>query len=78
MSTRSKLLEDIQAFLAASEMEPKDFGWRAARCTSLVDRLEKGGDVTTRIMDNIYTFMDKNFHLTTNQKEQSNESTSSE
>lgn len=53
------LLSAIEGFLEANpSVTPADFGHRAARDTGLVERLRKGGDVTTRKWIRIISFIE--------------------
>jgi hypothetical protein len=51
------LLDEIEAFLAATGMSPTIFGNQVVRDWRLVDRLRRGGDVTTRNAERIRGFM---------------------
>jgi hypothetical protein len=59
-STREWLTARVSDFLKKNpKITPEQFGWLAIRDASLVGRLKKGGDVTTRKLDDIIRFMSK-------------------
>ncbi len=57
MSTKEKLMNDIEAFLARSGMSRTRFGEDAAGERSLLKRLERGGQITIETHDRIRAFM---------------------
>jgi hypothetical protein len=72
-TTRSVLLEKIEAFLCATsdygqalpnkrEWLERNFGWKVIGDVKLIDRLRTGGDITTRKLDKILK------HIITNMK----------
>ncbi len=57
-TTRSCLLEEVEKFLSDfPEVAPESFGWYAVKDSTLVERLRKGGDVTTKKLDMILLFI---------------------
>lgn len=55
-TTRSAILAVIEKYLLTHAMEAEAFGWAAAKDSKLVSRLRKGGDITTRKLDDILRF----------------------
>ncbi len=56
--SRDKMLEMIEAFLAANpKITPESFGWRAIKNAHVVARLRGGGDITTGKMDAILSYL---------------------
>lgn len=58
--TNETLVAEIEQFLLETGMEPTMFGHRVQKEWRLVDRLRKGGDVTTRTAEKIRSFIEKN------------------
>lgn len=57
-TTISWLLYTVNSFLSMHpDMSPETFGWQAIKDTSLVERLRSGGDVTTRKLDAIISYI---------------------
>ena len=57
MQTKKKLLQDIKAFLAVTEMQASTFGRLAANNSRLVAKLEKGGTISIDIFDRVNAYM---------------------
>ena len=57
MSTRQKLLEEIEAFLKETGMPPTVFGEEAVGDRALMISLRKGRDLKTATADKIHKFM---------------------
>lgn len=57
MSTREKLLAEIDAFLARTGMEEWRFGQEAAKTHNLVKRLRAGLDVKTSTADMVRAYI---------------------
>lgn len=57
MSTRQKLLEEIEAFLKETGMAPTVFGEEAVGDRALIISLRKGRDLKLATMDRIRAFM---------------------
>lgn len=57
MSTKEKLMHDIEAFLVRTGMSRTRFGEDAAGERSLLKRLERGGQITIETHDRIRAFM---------------------
>lgn len=57
MSTRDKLLAEIDAYLAASGINQSDFGERAMGNRSFVARLRHGMNITIESMDKVRAWM---------------------
>ena len=57
MSTRDKLISDIEAFLAQYDMGPTLFGRMSVNDGALLIKLRRGSDITTERADRIYLFM---------------------
>lgn len=70
MSTRTKLADDLREFLSAFDMEASELGWKAARNSSLVNKIISGGDCTTRVMDKLYDTMDAQIKLNKKENDQ--------
>lgn len=60
MSTRDRLLHDIERFVERTGITARTFGKRAVNDNRLVERLRSGLDVTTQTMDSCYEFMRRN------------------
>lgn len=57
-TTREWLIAQMEAFLQKNpSYTEQSFGWAALRDTSVLERLKKGGDITTRKLDAIIAFM---------------------
>ena len=65
-TTRGKLLELIEAYLAAANkgcpadaprLTPEAFGWAAIKDSYLVTRLRNGGDITTGKLDAVIKYL---------------------
>lgn len=59
MSTREKLLGEIEAFLVEFNMSHSTFGKRVMNDGKFVARLRKGADLTLGSADNIRKFMEQ-------------------
>lgn len=60
-TTKTCLLTAIDEYLEAHpDMTAEGFGWYAVQDSSLVERLRKGKDVTTRKLDKILAFIHHN------------------
>jgi hypothetical protein len=60
-TSRELLLSMIERYLEAHpEKSHQSFGWAATRDSGLVERLRQGKDVTTRVMDNVLHYLEKN------------------
>jgi hypothetical protein len=57
MTTRDKLLADIDAFLTKADMLPSKLGRSALNDPGFVDRLRSGADCTTGTADKLRAFM---------------------
>jgi hypothetical protein len=57
MSTALKLLADIERFLADHDMAATTFGVLSVADRHQVERLRKGGDLTTERYDRVVKFM---------------------
>lgn len=57
MSTREKLLEQIEAHIIRSGISASEFGQRAISDRMLVKQMREGRDVTTGTADRIRAFM---------------------
>jgi predicted MarR family transcription regulator len=57
MSTREKLLADIEAFMKRHDMPHSTFGARALNDRMFVSRVRAGMDVRTRHLDTVRQFM---------------------
>lgn len=57
MSTRDKLLAEIEAFLKRHAVRPTAFGQLAVNDAKLVSELRAGSDITTGRMDKVRVFM---------------------
>lgn len=60
MSTREKLLNEVERFLLCTGMSPSEFGKRSIGDRMLVAQLRKGRDVVTGTADKIRKFMSEN------------------
>lgn len=58
LTTQTCLLAAVNEYLELHpEMTAESFGWYAVQDSSIVARLRKGGDVTTRKLDKILAFI---------------------
>lgn len=57
MSTKDKLISDIEAFLKRHELGPTQFGLMSLRDGALMIKLRRGSDITTSRADRVYKFM---------------------
>ena len=68
-SSRDMLLAMIEEFLAERPFKThQSFGWAATRDSGLVQRLREGKDVTTRVMDNVLSYINQQNGETNDEK----------
>ncbi len=57
MTTRDKLLADIERYLERTGLTAREFGVRVRNDTALVYRMRKGGTITMEAADRVRAYM---------------------